>query len=370
MQEVEGVRQDVRVVCLSLLNTKWYIRQLRDQWSRDSAPLPMSMSDSQIAQLKVVPWQPQEIRLPVDLQAIANDGQLYIPQRDVAKVESPMSWTLTGRPYSDQVNMLYVADQAALDIIVQNARANWERPVYFANTTSRDGQLDLQPFFQAEGLAYRVVPIRNEAGLQGRVVPELQAERLARFRYTNLDNPDVYYDQNIRRMIDNYRLTFAHAAEQMIVKGEKERAAAVLDSITVNVPFNTIPGDFYSVLSIARVYEALGDNEKMLETVELAEPLLLDRLAEARTERDIQRLQQFIQMIQFSYFKAGEFEKAARFREGLSAVTGDTTLIQSAEELRATYGSFANPRPAVDDAPSGDGGSESQQDGDDGPDEN
>jgi hypothetical protein len=170
-------------------------------------------------------------------------------------------------------------------------------------------------------------------------------------------------------MIDNYRLTFAHAADQMILQGDDELAEAVLDSIMVNVPFSTIPGDFYSVLSMARAYEALGDNEKMLETVELAEPILLDRLTQARSERDIQRLQQFIQMIQFSYFKAGEFEKAAEFREGLAAVTGDTALIQSADELREVYGSFAQPQPAVDEAAAGGDGPPSRQEEGDGPEE-
>jgi hypothetical protein len=110
------------------------------------------------------------------------------------------------------------------------------------------------------------------------------------------------------------------------------------------VPFETIPGDFFSVLSIARGYETLGETDKMMEAIKVAEPLLLDRFSEAKSERDIKRLQQFIQMIQIAHFKTGDFESAADFSQKLAVVAGDSTLAQTAEELRQVYGQFNQPK--------------------------
>ncbi len=345
MQEVEGVRQDVRVVCLSLLNTKWYIRQLRDQWSRDSAPLPMSYSDDRIEQLSVAPWQPQDIRLPVRLDEVMNQPSPAVRSEDVDLVQSPMTWRFEGRPYSDQFNMLYVADQAALDIIVENAKRAWERPIYFANTTSRDGQLGLQRYFQAEGLAYRLVPIPQEDGFQGRVIPALSYERYQRFRFTGLNDPSVHFDENIRRMIDNYRLTFSHAAEQMVVEGDREDGLAMLTDLMEKIPFETIPGDIYSTISLARAFEVADSPEWVRVALDAAQPLLLDRLATASSERDFQQLQQFIQMIQVAYFRNGDFDRAAEFTQQIANVAGDSSVAQTEDELRRLYSGLSRRPP-------------------------
>ncbi len=347
MQEVEGVRRDVRVVCLSLLNTKWYIRQLRDEWSRQSAPVAMSYDDAGIEKLTVVPWHAQEIRLPVRLQAVMKQKNPAVTPDDSALAVSPMVWRFEGRPYSDKFNMLYVADQAALDIIIENAKRDWERPIYFANTTSRDGQLDLQHYFQAEGLAYRVVPIPQDEGYQGRVVPDLVYERFKEFRFTGLNDPGVHFDENIRRMIDNYRLTFAHHAEEMAAAGARKKALDMLETLMEKVPFSTIPGDVYSTISLANAFETLGANEWVTKTLETAQPLVLDRLASATSERDLRQLQQFIQMVQVAYFRNGDFAQAADFTKKIAEIAGDSSVAQTEEELRQRYGSMVR-KPATD----------------------
>ncbi|MDZ7693367.1 MAG: hypothetical protein U5K69_19995 [Balneolaceae bacterium] len=68
LQEVEGVRTDVRIVRLSLLNTDWYIKQLRDQWSHESAPLPISLTDEEIEQMtqSLTLYEPDTVRIPVE----------------------------------------------------------------------------------------------------------------------------------------------------------------------------------------------------------------------------------------------------------------------------------------------------------------
>ena len=334
LQEVEGQRTDVRVVNLSLLNTPWYIRQLKNQWSRESSPLPFSMSDDRIDRIGATAWTPRDIELPVNTDRFAPESEIFLPGiADTNLIMNPMRWRLEGRPYNDETNMLYIADQASLDIVVTNAREGWQRPVYFAVTTSPDGQLGLQDFFHLEGQAFKTVPVRHGGGF-GRVVPSVGFGTLANFRFRNLNNPNVYYDETTRGMVDNYRNIFAHTAQSLAFAGETEHAATLLDTLMVRVPFDTIPGDEQSYLLLARAYFEAGYVEKAVDVAKGAEPLVLRRLEQAETDRDLELAGSYLQIFRSIYLQGKDYDAASALSGRLADLLGDSTMRTSVEDYR------------------------------------
>jgi hypothetical protein len=337
LQEVEGVRQDVRVANLSLMNTSWYLRQLKNQSSRDSGPLPMSMSDDQIDAIGPRAWRPNEVTLPVDKKALFGTSEMGFSLDDTSLVQSPMKWTLEGRPLSEDYNYLHAADQAALDILVTNARQNWRRPIYFAVTVSPDGLLNLENYFQLEGQAQRVVPISHNEGFLGRVDPEITPERLNAFRLRGLDDPDVYFDENIRNMLDNYRSVYSHTAQSLARRGEGAKALALLDTLMLKMPFETVPGDANTFVMMANAYQAAGASEKAVEIARRAEPVVLRRLETATTQRQLELAARYVQLVRLIYMDGGDFVLASELGGRIADFFDDSTFRQSPEELQVLF---------------------------------
>jgi hypothetical protein len=176
-QEVEGVRTDVRVVNLSLLQTDWYIAQMR-RAAYESAPVPFTIAPEKLVQNKreVVYLMdknagPYNLKKAIDFvesddinNKFENGGKYYdyipatsfyvnvdsmqvmknkvIPIRDTARLTKTIKWTI-GRSY------LTKNDLMVLDLIAHN---NWKRPIYFAVTTGAEAYLGLEDYFQLEGL--------------------------------------------------------------------------------------------------------------------------------------------------------------------------------------------------------------------------
>lgn len=342
LQEVEGMRTDVRVVNLSLLNTGWYIRQLRDHATYESDPLPISNSYQQINNTfrKILRqgWKGQDVEIPVQIDTVKPQIEPYLPAtaEDTTVLESPMRWTLEGRGRGQDQRYLNVADLTVYNLIRTNARNGWERPVYFAVTVAQSGQLNLQNYFQLEGQAYRVLPIRHNQPL-GRVIPGLTDERMSSFRFTNLADSTAYYNENARRMVDGYRLHFSHAAEQLSQKGHSDTGRRLLNDFTDSVPFSTIPGDLQTLMFTARAYRVLGEMDELASVLQDAQPVVFHELQTATNQRQFSQALFYAGRVRKAYVQADRDEELAAFDEKLDAFL-DRAPYDVPARIRRAYG--------------------------------
>lgn len=361
LQEVEGVRTDVRVVNLSLLNTGWYIRQLRDHATYESEPLPISNSFTEINKTfrKILRqgWKGRTVELPVQTEAMKSKFSNYLPasEADTTALQSPMTWTLEGRRGGGDRRYLNVADLTVYNILRTNAQNEWERPIYFAVTVAQSGQLNLQNYFQLEGQAYRVLPIEHNQPL-GRVIPGLTNERMSSFRFTNLADSSAYYNENARRMVDGYRLHFSHASEQLVRKGHSDTGRRLLNTFTDNVPFSTIPGDLQTLMFTAQAYRAIGDTQKLADVLEEAEPVVFNELETANTQRQFSQALFYAGRVRKAYVQADQEEALSAFDQKLDAFL-DRAPYNVPARIRRAYGLSSDTAAGGQKLPMGPGGS-------------
>ncbi len=212
LQEVEGVRKDVRVVNLSLLNTPWYIKQLRNNEPKVAIG---RLSDDDIDRLTPIPWKKSKIKISSP------------PGTDLQPMEWELKPTLMKRG-------LRVQDIMILQILEAN---RWKRPIYFAVTVSPDNKLGMDSYLQMEGLAFRIHPEKVKRINPGKLEHNLYKV----YKYRNLNNPKVYFNDNIVKLIGNYRSGFFQLAIDRLYSDDKEGMLAALDSMAVRMPENILP---------------------------------------------------------------------------------------------------------------------------------
>jgi len=182
LQETYGIRRDVRIVNLSLLNTKWYIKQLK----RLEPAVPMSYTDDKIERLSHA-VNPLAKPTPYPLR------------------EAGITVTL---PPRGEHSLMRIQDLMVISIV---DATRWTRPVYMAITVSNDNLMGLGPYLQMQGLAYRVMP---------HAVAEAERIDIGRtlylldnvYRFTGLGDGSTPLNDTSERLLTNYAATFMQIA--------------------------------------------------------------------------------------------------------------------------------------------------------------
>ncbi len=300
-QEVEGIRTDVRVCNLSYLQTDWYCDQMKRK-AYESDPLPISFTHDQYSGDRDVIYLIDTKRKDaIDLQKAID----FVKSDDIRTKQLP-EYTSDRICYIPGKKFTLAVDSAAVvrnnvvskeneDMIVsemninlQNKRlilknelmvldmlasSNWERPMYYSVTVGSENYVGLTNYFQLEGLAYKLAPIKHVGGGQGGVNTEKMYDNVMnKFRWGFYNKEGIYLDENKTRMASNLRhnlsrlattlLEEADASEDQAVKSEKtKKAVAVLDKIQEELPDSIIPHNFFS-LTLAQGYYLSNENEK------------------------------------------------------------------------------------------------------------
>jgi tetratricopeptide (TPR) repeat protein len=179
-----------------------------------------------------------------------------ISVKDTARLVKQISIDLTERRYITKNDIL------VLDLVANN---KWERPIYFAVTTGDEAYVGLKRYFQLEGLAYRLVPIRQtemEEAQGGRVATDIMYDNIMnKFMWGGMEKPGVNMDENSSRMTSNLRMQMSILANALINEGKKSKAEKVLDKSLEVMPDENIPFDA-TVFTMVGAYYDLGKKEK------------------------------------------------------------------------------------------------------------
>jgi hypothetical protein len=295
-QNVEGVRTDVRVINLSLLPTEWYSGALRKKVF-DSEALPFGIpgekmvagkrdyvrffEDKSVSQAQFYPldqvlnyitsddkskmqmtnsgelinvFPVKNFSLDVDKEAILATG--YVPDKDTAKIVDKMYWNI-GR------SGLSKGDLIVLDVISENAKTGWKRPIYWTTTTGSSVYLNLDKYLRHNGLTYQLLPIEANRRMRGMDDMDLLYKRLMKdYVWGKMDEGTMHLDEKAQLVPQNLRSLFIQVADYYSNRGQNDTATAVLDKCYASIPESLLPMNLRLKAASADIYYKAGQIEK------------------------------------------------------------------------------------------------------------
>lgn len=290
LQDVEGVRRDVRIVNLSLGQTLWYIDQLKNREPWGAKKIPLTFSDEMLRvpedddrALSYDFGEAQNISFPISKDIIKKYTD------DTTLINDPtFRFTFVGKPFTEKegkkIYVFHVNNKLVLDIIRET---KFQRPVYFSTTVGPDVFSGLGRFLRYEGMALRICPVPNTSLRSGQIDNDIMTKCLMNidnsnnyhkephygFKFRNLgDQPGYfYYDEVHRRLMSNYRQLYTNFASYYFDK-EKDTAKAISIIDTMNKYISPVRFPLFhdEEAQIAQIYNEAGAKEQARKFAQMA----------------------------------------------------------------------------------------------------
>jgi tetratricopeptide (TPR) repeat protein len=309
LQEVEGIRQDVRVIITELLGTDWYIDQLNYRINNAPAvPMPWTKNDYKGGNHNYVPFYanpqlPQDgyydleqickfINSPDDKNKVQSNsgGSLnYLPAKniivkgisttdilkngwakDTVGLENEMKFTIDKKH-------LFKNDLAILHIIAGVAKEGWKRPIYFNGSYPGNGNpLGMGRYMHTEGINFRLLPFTDSSIKQASLeAGPINIEKsmdlvMSKYQWGGAERNDIHFDDKHTTMMISYRLLANWLAGALVRQGRNADAIKVLDKVMSSLSEHSYPYDLSTCYIAASYYDA-GAKDK---AVKLADEII------------------------------------------------------------------------------------------------
>ncbi|MBP1631028.1 MAG: rane protein [Bacteroidetes bacterium] len=276
-QEIEGIRTDVRVINLQLLNNPEYIEQLTKQTYK-SSPIKIQASKEIYYDIG---RSISLIRPDINYYELNSALKTLYSEKSASSFQGFELYTLPsnklyltiGLGEKDTIGFvlentdLTKSNMMILDIIANNID---DRAIYFSNY-SNDDFLGLNNYLRLEGFSYRLSSKLNPPQnllvetKTGFVDSEAMYDNLMHnFSWKNFNKKGIYYDELHRSVIDLYAQNCSLLAHTLLSEGENEKALAIANLCIEKLP-PTIHYYPYTLAEISLVYARLGEKEKAQE---------------------------------------------------------------------------------------------------------
>jgi len=282
LQLVENYRKDITIINLSLLNTEWYIKQLKYNDPFGDGVIRIKYSDSQIEQLEPIQWEATKISIPIldsthSQENLSDIYERYNLTNYTTLREGNISWTMDPTlDYEKNLRAIRIQDLMVKEIIESN---NWERPIYFAVTCSEDGKIGLNEYLRMEGLAYQLIP-QKKGQDEEFINKNILRNNLDIFTSNWLYKDNYKYLDDFQRLTQNYRNAYLRLVLSYLSDAQNDLAIKTLNEMENKIPIAKVPMDFGLQYEICNLYFKANGKEEYNKLSRDVEIMALEKLAE------------------------------------------------------------------------------------------